>query len=324
MKKTDVMVLNNIGGGISVWVDHLPSVGESVMGYNWLRIQDLAKGGNVAVALSRLGLRTAIIGKIGFDAQGNQDVEWMQENGVILDGLIQTPEVATGQGIAINEKNTGRNLIVTGESSSKALTLDEVKEKMALFQPAKYYITGFEVREELVLAAARIAKFYGSQVVLNPSPLPKNDIGQLDCVDYFIVNRIEALKLLEMDPEQPSEARVLAEALQKKYAVPNVIVTLGGEGYAGKAGDKFFSGKAIQVEPVLDTCGAGDAFLAAMVAGLSKGWDLEKACAWANKYAARTVLFEGTLAGYSTVEELEDFFETKKHNKCGFDSENRR
>ena len=60
MNKNAAVVLNNIGGGINVWVDRLPSVGESVMGFGFDVPMDLAKGGNVAVALQRLGVPTAI------------------------------------------------------------------------------------------------------------------------------------------------------------------------------------------------------------------------------------------------------------------------
>ena len=45
-----------------------------------------------------------------------------------------------------------------------------------------------------------------------------------------------------------------------------------------------------------------------MVANLIWGKTLEDACKWANKYAAKVVLIDGTLKGYSTVEELESFY----------------
>ena len=55
MYKTCAIVLNNIGGGTNVWVDRLPAHFESVMGYGFEVGEDLAKGGNVAVAIQRLG-----------------------------------------------------------------------------------------------------------------------------------------------------------------------------------------------------------------------------------------------------------------------------
>jgi len=308
MSKTDVIVLNNIGGGINIWVDHLPAPYESVMGYGFEVSEDLAKGGNVAVAISRLGIPTAIIGKIGCDQAGDRDYKWLRESGVNCEALIQSPEAKTGQGLGINERDTGRNLIVTGESSSKWLTKEEVERGLELLSPAKFFITGFEIKEELVLPAAEKAKSLGMKVVLNPSPLPKVEMNDLSYVDYFIVNDIEAKKLLELPEESNLDVEKACFDLQAKYHCANVIITLGGDGYAGLDGEHWFSGAQIPVSPIIDTAGAGDGFLSAMVANLIWGKTLEDACKWANKYAAKVVLIDGTLKGYSTVEELESFY----------------
>lgn len=146
MYKTGAIVLNNIGGGINIWVDHLPSVGESVMGYGFETAEDLAKGGNVAVAIARLGMNAAIIGKLGRDEAGDRDARWLQEGGVNCQCLIQSSEAKTGQGLGINERETGRNLIVTGESSSKWLTMEEVEQSLRELAPAEFFITGFEIK----------------------------------------------------------------------------------------------------------------------------------------------------------------------------------
>lgn len=308
MYKTGAIVLNNIGGGINIWVDHLPSVGESVMGYGFETAEDLAKGGNVAVAIARLGMNAAIIGKLGRDEAGDRDARWLQEGGVNCQCLIQSSEAKTGQGLGINERETGRNLIVTGESSSKWLTMEEVEQSLRELAPAEFFITGFEIKEELVLPAAKLAKELGMKVVLNPSPLPKLTLEAIPYVDYLIVNDIEAKKLLGMSEEAPLDPEPVLRALQAKYQTEHVIMTMGGEGYAGLEKDHFFSGPQIPVSPIIDTSGAGDGFLSAMVVSLHWGKSLEDACRWANKYAARVVLVDGTLKGYSTLEELNAFY----------------
>ncbi len=308
MYKTGAIVLNNIGGGINIWVDHLPAPFESVMGYGFEVGEDLAKGGNVAVAIQRLGIPSAIIGKLGCDPAGDRDAKWLRDAGVNCEALIQSPEAKTGQGLGINERGTGRNLIVTGESSSKWLTKEEVDHGLEILSPAEFFITGFEIKEELVLPAAQKAKQLGMKVVLNPSPLPKLTMGELPYVDYFVVNDIEAKKLLGLPEDEPLDAKQACFALQDKYKCPNVIVTLGGDGYAGLDHDHYFCGAQIPVSPIVDTSGAGDGFLSAMVANLHWGKNLEDACRWANKYAAKVVLVDGTLKGYSTVKELEDFY----------------
>ena len=85
MNKPQVIVLNNIGGGFDILVHRLPHANETVMMHGMLMSEDLAKGGNVAVALSRLGVPTAIIGKIGCDVSRKNSVYVVSErNGVFL------------------------------------------------------------------------------------------------------------------------------------------------------------------------------------------------------------------------------------------------
>lgn len=316
MNKNAAVVLNNIGGGINVWVDRLPSVGESVMGFGFDVPMDLAKGGNVAVALQRLGVPTAIVGKLGCDVAGDRDTTWLMDAGVDCSYLLHSPEAKTGQGLGINEVGTGRNLIVTGETSSKWLTMEEVETALEQLQGAAYFVTGFEIKEELVLPAAKLAHTLGMKVFLNPSPLPKTPMGPIPYVDTLIVNDIEAKKLLGMGDDQSLDPRSACFALQEKYKTSQVIITLGGDGYAGLDADHFFSGQPVSIRPdeIVDTSGAGDGFLSAVIANLYWGRNLEQACAWANQYAARVVTVAGTVKGYSTVKELEEFY--RQRGEC--------
>ena len=82
MKPADVLVLNNIGGGFDILVKRLPNPHETIMMKHMHLTEDLAKGGNVAVALARLGISCTIIGKIGDDEAGRRDLDWMQAAGV--------------------------------------------------------------------------------------------------------------------------------------------------------------------------------------------------------------------------------------------------
>ena len=123
----DVLVLNNLGGGQSVQVDQLPLPGHTVKGYNWRYNIDAGKGPNSCICMGRLGVRATFIGKAGKDAPGDRGENWMREAGVDTSGLLRSDEVSTGQGVRVVARD-GQNLIVCGESSSRALTWEEVRE----------------------------------------------------------------------------------------------------------------------------------------------------------------------------------------------------
>ena len=233
MKPVDVLVLNNIGGGFDILVKRLPNPHETIMMKQMRLTEDLAKGGNVAVALARLGVSCAIIGKIGDDEAGKRDLGWMQAAGVDTGEVLVSPDVATGQGIGIIAEN-GDNILITGESSSEKLTWEEVQAAMLRRRGAGYFITGLEVRMPLVLRAIQLAKQLGMRVMFNPSPVPEGGLpAPLHDVDDFFVNEVEAQLLLGLpaaEIDNTFDPRGVCEALRARYQPARVFLTLGAKG----------------------------------------------------------------------------------------------
>ena len=309
MQKTpEVLVLNNIGGGFgTVLVERLPLINETVM----MKAmeppgEDIAKGGNAAVALARLGIHAAIIGKIGNDPRGNLDWKWMHEAGVDLSVLIKSDDVRTGQGLGILADN-GDVMNITGVSSSYALTFEEVEAALLRYRKAKYFLCGFEVRPSLVLPAAEKAKALGMQTMLNPSPVPSEGLAPVPYIDYLFVNEVEALQLLGRKIRREFDVKEACEALLARYRCGCVVMTLGDMGSAYlRAGGEYRTFDTIPVQSV-DSAGAGDGYMAAVAARLCRGDSLADACAYASVFAAYSVTKKDCLPGYATPEQLQAF-----------------
>lgn len=299
----DVVVLNNLGGGQSVRVDTLPLPGQTVKGRNWKVNIDAGKGPNSCICMGRLGIRTAFIGKAGKDAPGDRGENWMIQAGVDTSGLLRSDQVSTGQGIRVVEKS-GNNLIVCGESSSRALSVEEALTQLRRFQGASFFLTGFEVREELALAAAQEAKRLGMRTILNFSPIQTLDVGPLPYIDYLVINEKEAAQLAQVDDWHQLPLKDLLHTILEHYQCGCVVVTLGSAGSAGLEGDSFWQVPPISVDTV-DTSGAGDAFLSAMLVNLVRGADTLSACAWAGAFASYTTTTLGTIPSYPTLAEYE-------------------
>ena len=303
----DVIVLNNLGGGQSCQVDRLPMPGETVKGYNWTPSIDSGKGPNTCIALGRLGVRAAFIGKCGKDPAGDRGEKWMKEAGVDTSALLRTDEVMTGQGIRIVAKNGG-NTIVCGESSSRALTVAEVEREMDRLGKAKYFYGGFEIRSELTLAGLRKAKAMGITTITNYSPIPADFHGTRDCCDYVIVNETEAAAVCGLASWRDLPIPELLQKTKDTLGCGCVIITLGGDGSTGLDGKRRWRMNAVPVACV-DTSGAGDAFLAGFAANLVWGKDEIEACRWAGLYASYTTQFKGTLPSYPLLPEAKAFVE---------------
>jgi len=307
MSVPDVVVLNNLGGGQSVQVDKLPLPGETVKGYQWQYNIDAGKGPNSCIAMARLGVRPAFLGKAGQDAAGDRGESWMKESGVDVSGLLRTTEVSTGQGVRVVEKS-GRNLIVCGESSSRALTVDEVCAQLRRFAGARFFVTGFEIREELALAGAKLAHELGMTTLLNFSPIPAKETGPLPFIDYILLNETEGAALMGLADWRDLPPLKIARSIRERFDCGCVLLTLGADGSVGVSAQNSWVVPPVRVHTV-DTSGAGDGFLSAFCANLIWGKTPREACHWAGEYAAHTTAAAGTIPSYPL---LETYLQTRK------------
>lgn len=308
MSKKDVIVLNSHGVGQYAYADHMPEWGETLSVKNWYIAEDGGKGTNVSVALGRLNINTAYIGKVGNDPWGDLGEKWMQDAGVDVTYLYRTDEVPTGTGLILIGPE-GQNTVIDGDSSSVALTEQEVVDALDNMKDSSYLVTGFEIPMKIALAGAKHAKKLGMRTALNPSPLPEEPMGSLDYIDYLFINEIEARYLCDETDNQDIDPRKLMEEVQDKYKVPNIIMTAGDAGSMALCEGEYWTIPPVKVDKVVNTAGAGDGFMAAAVANLVWGKNLKEALHWASKYAALSVTIEGTIPAYRPLEEVNKFIE---------------
>ena len=91
-----------------------------------------------------------------------------------------------------------------------------------------------------------------------------------------------------------SEPALAAIAFREKGA-RSVIIKLGAEGCWLADDDRSMLIPGIEVEQVVDTTGAGDAFAAGLVSALRQGKDIEEACRIGAKHGALTTGFLGAV-----------------------------
>lgn len=301
----DVIVLNSHGVGQYAYCDRMPEWGESLPVRGWHIAEDGGKGSNVTVALGRLGLSVAYIGKVGYDAWGDLGEKWMSDAGADVTFLYRDHTVSTGTGLILIAPD-GRNTVIDGDSSSEKLTVEEVHAALDAMAGSKYLIAGFEIPYQVSLAGARHAHGMGMITALNPSPPPDAPLGKIGFVDYLFVNEVEAAQISGLKRDDDPE--VLAQAVHESTGCKNVIVTLGSDGSCALTEEGVFLSIApVHVEHVVNTAGAGDGFMAATVYGLVRGKPLQEAMEWASAYAALCVTIDGTIPAYRPLGEVEDF-----------------
>jgi len=309
MARKEVIVLNSHGVGQYAYTDHMPKWGETLSVKNWHIAEDGGKGSNVSVALGRLGIDTAYIGKVGNDPWGDLGEKWMKDAGVDTTYMYRTDEVSTGTGLILLGPG-GQNTVIDGDSSAVVLTEHEVIDALDAMKGSKYFVTGFEVPMKIALAGAKHAKKLGMRTALNPSPLPEEPMGELDYIDYLFINEVEGRYICNETENPDIDPRKLAKEVQERYGVANVIMTMGSEGSIALCGGEFWEAASVRPEKVINTAGAGDGFMAAAIANLVWGKSLKDAMGWASKYAALSITIDGTIPSYRPLDEVSRFIET--------------
>lgn len=316
MGPIDVIVLNSHGVGQVCHIKRFPRRGETLEATNWHVEEDGGKGATVSVALGRLGVSTGYIGKVGYDPWGDMGDQWMSESGVDTTYMYRDHSVSTGTGLILIEEDS-TNTIIDGDSACQALTLEETKNAIEAMKEAKVFITGFGMPFRKALDGAKIAKQeYGMTTLCNVSPLPSEEMGELDYLDYMVLNDVEAKMLCNLPEDSDQENYEIVRTLQQKYHCKGVIMTCSSKGSAIIDGDEYWEVEATPVKAV-DTIGAGDGYLAAVAANLVWGKSLRESTEWASKYAAYKVTRPESMTkkpgcGYPNREEVERFIDSIK------------
>jgi sugar/nucleoside kinase (ribokinase family) len=280
-------------------VDALPTVGTLALVESIV----LRGGGcalNTSSALVRLGLRAAVVGKVGADAFGDFVLALLGERGVDGAGVVRDAAAPTSASVALVDSAGERTFLHT-PGANDALRPTELGE--APFAGRALHVAGALVLEALdgeptagLLAEARRRGLHTSlDTVFDGSGRWERVLAALPHCDLVTPGRAEAEAISgERDPRRA--ARRLRE-----LGAGTAAVTLGAEGCQVAAAD--FDGRvpAVPVDAV-DGTGAGDAFVAGFLYGRLAGWATEACARFANAAGALATTAVGAFEGVGDLE----------------------
>jgi sugar/nucleoside kinase (ribokinase family) len=259
-------------------LDALPRAGEE----RWAPQLELSPGGmaNTAVALSRLGLRTAVVGAIGEDLVGRYLRTMLEAEGVACRGPVTSHSAVT----AVLPIDGDRALVshLPPEVAAADFSIEHPRALVVLVDQLVHAPPGTRVyvitSHADITAAAQGASLH------------------LDGRRAIIANEVEALALTHQSDVE-SAARVLSRRVE------TAIVTLGREGALAVSGGEVVREPAATTR-VRHTTGAGDLFAAAYVWADLAGFELRDRLRWASIYASRSLRTLTAFAGAVTLADL--------------------
>jgi ribokinase len=216
------------------------------------------KGSNQAIAAARAGAEVAFVGAIGADAAGQAARTLWAEEGIDARAVAVVDAEATGEALILVD-GQGENEIVILAGANAALP---VAETVA----ADLVVAQLETPLAATEAAFRAARAQGIATLLNAAPARAVPEGLLALADILVVNETEAAAMLA----RSAAPGLLAAALAQRH--PRGVVLTAGAGGAYWAGH---DGRQVHAEAipttVVDSTGAGDAFIGAFAAALADG-----------------------------------------------------
>lgn len=295
LSKPKVAVVGSVNHDSTIECGRLPEPGETVQGSNhsW----GLGgKGANQAVAASRAGGATHMVGAVGTDQAGSDLRGVLASHGVDVAELSTLPGTPTGVA-HIHVQRGGENHIVISPGANGTLSALTQSQRRVI-SAADVLLLQLEIPMEGVLEAAHTANEAGVPVILTPAPAVPLPRELLDCVDLILPNRVE-LEQLTSTTDLVDGARTLASAGM------DVVVTLGTEGcmWVSKAGEVVTT--AAHQVPVVDSTGAGDCFTGAFAVTWAATKDIPSAMEVATVAASLSVQKGGAASSMPSYTEIQ-------------------
>jgi len=311
--RPEVVVYGSTALDIYGFIERLPELEESTY------IQETGRypggmGANVAVALARLGVPTAFVGKIGSDLAGRLVLDNLRKNEVDVSNVIPTRLVSLQTWILTDREGKRRLLTLGSPDAAMSLASPTEIDWDATKKSRIVYIG--EVFFEVASILASFAKSQGKTVIYRPGiHYLRLGFGKIHSVlkntDIFILNNAGWTIL-----RKSSKERMETGADLLKHGPNVIIVTKGPDGCAVYTREERFDmpvPRDLQARfETLDPTGAGDSFTAGVIKGLLEGWGLKRAILYGQVAAAITCSRMGATPAFPTSEETESVFKCIK------------
>jgi ribokinase len=247
--------------------------------------------GNNLTQVARLGAKAGWLGLIGDDESGRLITRAFAEDGLDLSGVeVIAGEKSTFTWIPVDTK--GERCIYMFPNVNGKLRVEQVRTRFAghIAKARHFHTEASQLPLAPVREGMRIAREAGVRVIFDldvaPSYFAQAKLGAAD-------ELLEALQLVDvLKPCKAAAREITGETDYEKMAAkllalgPKIVaVTMGAEGSLLASADTMDLVPAFRIK-VIDSTGAGDAFMGGLSYGLLQGWELPDVALFANACAA--------------------------------------
>lgn len=272
------------------------------------------KGANQAVAASRAGAITTIITRVGHDDVGSKIIDNLSYNGVSINNVEQADGIKNDYAhifISLSDKD---NNIQRFTGAIDSFDEEMIEKYQSVILNSKMVLAQLKCPKNVSIKLINFCYDNGIPIMLTPCRPKKLVMSEddnkelIDKITYITCNE-EECKTVFNKYRKPEDAVA---------AYPNkLIVTLGWKGLMYHNGEKVVYVKAIPVEDLEDTTGAGDTFAGNLAYHLTHGYTLEDAIERSQYASAMKIKVKTAQDGMPYKDELNNFI--KDNNVPNYD-----
>jgi len=281
----DVVVFGQVARDLVLLVDAMPGPGQPA-GVCQRRELLGGQGANQAVALTQLGMRPALAGVVGQDDIGQRLLTQARRDQVDVSAVVRRPGTRSALIVDIVD-SAGRWRYLEDIPGETLLTEDDVAAGRHLLLPGRWVSVQLQQPPDAVLAAVTGAHYAGCRVVLDGMPAEHRRAEILSMTDVLSADAREAGRLTGSAVSTPAEAMKHAADLLRQG--PSLVALAVGDlgNLIAWPDDSVFLPRPDT--PVVDPTGAGEAFMAGLIAALAQDVDPQRAARVAVAAAATTL-----------------------------------
>jgi ribokinase len=295
-----VLVAGSINMDVVTKAGRHPKVGETVAGTGVLFLPG-GKGANQAIAASKLGAPTTLVGCLGRDTFGRDLRAFLASTDLDLVFLRDSADAPTGT--AIITVADGDNTIVVVPGANASVDASDIAKLS--FAAGDIAVSQFEIPPPTVKVFFERARAAGAMTILNPAPAQPCDRALLDLADILILNETELgfFAKRAIGPASDSAAILDAARALQTDSRQTICVTLGPRGFLALIDGEPHGEPGRDVQTV-DTTGAGDCFVGAVAARLAQQHLIRAALHHANVAASLCVQRVGAAPAMPSAAEV--------------------
>lgn len=276
---------------------------------------------NVLAMLSRLGKKTAFIGKVGNDMFGDQLKEALLETGIDTTGLKRDEKIHTTLAFVHTREDGDREFsFCRNPGADVMLSEEDVEEDLVkncrIFHFGSLSMT-HEASRNATKKAAAIAREHGAVISYDPNLREAlwDDLEEARKQIAFGLKNCHILKISDNEVQWLTGKEDYDEGIrmiQETYDIPLILLSMGKDGSRAYTKEIRAERAAYLQSGTIETTGAGDTFCACILNYvLEHGWkdfskeELEEMLQFANAAASIVTTRKGALRVMPQKEEVE-------------------